>query len=118
MHPRSAPSSTISDGGSSQYGTPGTQVLVRVLKGEGLAVLTVHNEGAPISAEEQSSLFLPWFRTRGAHQEGAGGWGLGLAQVQACALTHGGLITVSSEPGAGTTFRLEIPLHPVGPAIA
>jgi len=50
-------------------------------------------------------LFTPYYTTK---QHGTG---LGLAMVQSVVSDHGGKICVSSEPGRGSTFRIELPLR-------
>ncbi len=40
----------------------------------------------------------------------AQGWGLGLGIVRAIVESHGGLLTATSTPGQGSTFRVEVPL--------
>jgi hypothetical protein len=51
-------------------------------------------------------MFDPFFSTREVGQ----GTGLGLSIVQGVVTTHGGAIKVDSQPGAGTTFLLFLPL--------
>jgi PAS domain S-box-containing protein len=66
--------------------------------------------GSGISDEEQGMLFEPFSQIRrGLHsQEGTG---LGLAISRKYARLMGGDITVTSSPGTGSTFRLEIPIE-------
>lgn len=60
--------------------------------------------GIGLPHEERERLFTPYYTTK---QHGTG---LGLAVVQSVVSDHGGTITVESEPGRGTTFRIELPL--------
>lgn len=68
--------------------------------------LTVADDGEGIRPELQSHLFEPFFTTKPAGK----GTGLGLATAYAVAESHGGAITVSSEPGKGAQFRVYLPL--------
>jgi MFS family permease len=67
-------------------------------------MITVHNDGPHIPAEEQETLFRAFQRLNDAASSGKMGWGLGLAQVRAVAEAHGGSIAVDSVPERGTTF--------------
>ncbi|MFP4130996.1 MAG: sensor histidine kinase [Thiohalospira sp.] len=66
--------------------------------------LEVGDTGPGIPEETRQRLFEPFFTTR------SGGTGLGLAVVQAVARAHHGEVLVESEEGAGSLFRLRLPL--------
>jgi signal transduction histidine kinase len=66
----------------------------------------VANDGPPIPAEVETSLFLPFVTTR---QEGSG---LGLAVVHQIVTEHGGRIQVRSMNEWGGVFTIELPLQP------
>lgn len=70
------------------------------------AVLSVADEGTGIAPELLSNIFDPFFTTK---EEGHG-TGLGLATVFGVVSQSGGYVTVESEVGSGTTFRVFIPL--------
>ena len=99
------------DGGTLTIAT-GHAVVLRP-EGEGpgalppgrYALLEVTDTGCGIPPEVLPRLFEPFFTTR----PGQGGTGLGLATVQGIVAQSGGRITVESEPGAGTRFRIHLP---------
>ena len=66
--------------------------------------LEVSDTGTGIMAEEAERLFTPYYTTK-KH-----GTGLGLAIAQSVISDHQGKISVRSEPGEGTTFRIELPI--------
>jgi len=68
--------------------------------------LTVQDTGCGMNAEVRSRLFEPLFTTKPA---GIGS-GLGLVMVRETVLACHGSIHVSSEPGRGSEFAIELPL--------
>ncbi len=78
-------------------------VTVRLLSEDGTLRLEVHDTGCGIAPENQSKIFNPFFTTKEK------GTGLGLANAHRIIETHGGSLTVSSSPEAGTTFRITLP---------
>ncbi|HQR29512.1 MAG TPA: PAS domain S-box protein [Anaeromyxobacteraceae bacterium] len=92
---------------------PGTrgEVLVRIGPGSpGMARIDVVDRGAGIDPAIRDRIFEPFFTTR---RVGVGrGAGLGLAISHAIVTAHGGTITVESELGQGSTFRVELPVAP------
>jgi signal transduction histidine kinase len=92
------------------------RVEVRVSAQKERAVLEVEDTGMGIPAAEQEHLFQQFFRTTNATQNAVQGTGLGLAITRAIAEGHGGRITLASEEGRGTTFRVELPLLRAAPS--
>jgi signal transduction histidine kinase len=86
----------------------GGRVVVR-LAGE-RAVLEVSDTGIGISQADLEQLFQRFYRTQRATSAAIPGVGLGLTIAQAIVHGHDGQISVQSQDGEGTTFRIELPL--------
>jgi signal transduction histidine kinase len=94
----------------------GGTVTVRTSSEDGAGVLEVEDTGMGIPADEQGRLFERFFRSSVAHRRSIEGTGLGLVIAKAIAERHGGRIVFESQVGAGTTFRVELPLQADIPA--
>ena len=71
--------------------------------------IAVSDRGRGIAAEDLAHIFEPFYRGRYAIERQIHGNGLGLSLVARIAEAHGGRITVTSSPGAGSTFTLHLP---------
>jgi len=80
-------------------------------------ILEVADDGMGMSEEEMEQLFERFFRAAAATEQAIQGTGLGLAITKAIVDAHGGVIAVTSETGAGTTFAVELPLAEVKVAV-
>jgi nitrogen fixation/metabolism regulation signal transduction histidine kinase len=80
----------------------GGALNLRTARSNGSVRLEVSDTGSGLTPEECARLFTPYYTTK---QHGTG---LGLAIVQSVISDHGGRISVESEPGRGTTFRIEL----------
>jgi len=80
-------------------------VTVRCYEESGQVVCEVADTGCGMSPEFiQKSLFAPFKSTK------SGGWGIGLYQAKSIVDAHGGTIEVTSREGAGSTFKLRLPM--------
>jgi len=86
-------------------------VIIRTSPGsQGMSRLDVLDRGVGIAPGLWDQIFDPFFTTR---QVGEGkGMGLGLSICHTIVKAHGGTITVESEVGKGSTFRVELPVAP------
>jgi two-component system, NtrC family, nitrogen regulation sensor histidine kinase NtrY len=80
----------------------GGDLTVRTARLDGKISVEVADTGQGLTPEECERLFTPYYTTK---QHGTG---LGLAIVQSVVSDHKGTISVQSEPGKGSTFRIEL----------
>ena len=82
-------------------------------EGEGPdVVLRVTNQGVPIPAEMQDSIFDPFVSTPSSSARTKTGLGLGLFIVREIVNGHGGAVGVASTESEGTTFTVRLPRIP------
>jgi signal transduction histidine kinase len=90
--------------------TPGGgHVSVSLSAQNGSVCIQVSDTGIGITNAERERLFERFFRSQSALEAQIQGTGLGLYLSKAIVEAHGGRIGVESEPGAGTTFVVELP---------
>jgi signal transduction histidine kinase len=87
----------------------GGRVTLRAFAEHSDAVIDVIDTGIGISSEDQARLFERFFRSAAASAGAIQGTGLGLAITKAIVESHDGSISVQSDPGRGSTFRVVLP---------
>src|SRR5690606_7084717 len=87
------------------------------LAGEELRI-EVEDTGVGIAHENLERIFEPFWQEQGSLTRQHGGTGLGLAVARRLARQLGGSITAASEPGAGSTFTLRVPVRLAEPDTA
>ena len=92
-----------------QYTPSPGRVLLRLEPSEDAIAIAVQDSGVGIAPEEQSKIFERFYRVDQARSRGHGGTGLGLAIAHWIVTQHHGSIRVESQPGKGSTFRVELP---------
>ena len=84
-------------------------VRVTAHREDGLAVITVTDNGIGIEADDLPKLFQPFQRLHlRKHFDGTG---LGLALVRQVAVAHGGSVQIESKPDCGTRVSVRLPLE-------
>jgi len=94
-----------------KYTPEGGEIRVSAERGREphTVVLGVRDTGIGLSLEDQKRLFTKFFRSSDPRVQRERGSGLGLALTHALITRIGGKISVDSQPGHGTTFRLTLP---------
>jgi signal transduction histidine kinase len=72
-------------------------------------IIAVADSGTGIAAADVGRIFARFARVDSGRNRAAGGFGLGLALVQAIAEAHGGSVRVDSAVGRGSVFELQLP---------
>jgi signal transduction histidine kinase len=93
-----------------KYSPDGGQVIVSTRTSPGWFELRVTDHGLGISPEDQDRLFTEFFRSTNPTALKQPGTGLGLTIVSRIVSRRGGLISVDSTPGVGSTFRVTLPI--------
>jgi len=92
------------------YSEEGSQVGVGLRAVDGIAEISVADNGVGIPAEEQDRIFERFYRVDASRSRQTGGTGLGLSIVKHVALNHRGDVRLFSQPGLGSTFTLRLPV--------
>lgn len=101
-----------------KYGSPTEPITITLVKTSREVQVSVHNHGHAISPEERQHVFDSFSRAIDPERASAKGWGIGLAVVKGLTEAHGGRVRVDSAEGAGTTFKVDLPLRPADAASA
>jgi signal transduction histidine kinase len=97
-----------------KYGGDARWLRVAAIPGPGLPVpssvlFTVEDRGLGIDPEDRKHIFEAFYRGRDAVSRQIQGSGLGLNLVMRIIEAHDGKVSVTSEPGKGSTFTLALP---------
>ena len=94
-----------------KYSPEGGVVELAAVRQNGEVRLSVRDQGLGIPSDQQERIFTKFFRGDAA-ATGITGTGLGLTVSREIVEAHGGRIGFDSEPGAGSTFWVELPASP------
>lgn len=93
-----------------KYSPAETSVNVRLERHDNEAVVSIKDQGAGLSAEEQARIFDRFYRLSRDGKSSMDGLGLGLYIAQQIIIRSGGRLWVESKPGDGSTFSFALPL--------
>jgi signal transduction histidine kinase len=94
-----------------KYSGEARRIEVAIGQQNGTVSVAVSDGGAGIEEGEQQRIFDPFYRVRDGLVHDADGSGLGLSIVKHIVEAHRGRVVVRSQPGAGSTFTIELPTH-------
>lgn len=84
-------------------------VVVDVVRVDDTIVIHVADDGVGLTEDEQQRVFDRFWRADRSRTRATGGTGVGLSVSDTIIRSHGGTITVTSEPGVGSRFSVTIP---------
>jgi signal transduction histidine kinase len=90
--------------------TDSGEVAIKAAASNGTYTLSVRDTGPGIDPAHHVKIFDEFQQADNSSTKTKGGTGLGLSIAQRIIAMHGGRIWVESEPGAGSTFFLEVPV--------
>jgi two-component system sensor histidine kinase SenX3 len=95
------------------YSPEHTRVAIGVRDREDAVEITVTDQGIGIPEDQIDRIFERFYRVDPARSRQTGGTGLGLSIVKHIVAAHRGEVKVWSSQGAGSTFTIRLPRHPV-----
>lgn len=94
-----------------KYTEAGGKIILRLTKEDDNVVIIVRDTGKGILEKDLSSIFDRFYQVDSSRKREKGGHGLGLSIARIIVLRHGGRIKVASKLGAGTRFKVLLPLE-------
>jgi signal transduction histidine kinase len=96
------------------YTSAGGTVTLSVTRNNQVTIISVEDTGIGIPREEIPFIFNRFYRVDKSRARRQGGLGLGLAIAQSIAQLHKGKITIKSQVGVGSCFRVHLPTVQMG----
>ncbi len=92
-----------------QHTPESASIAIRVGTEQDNAILEVSDEGPGMSREDAHRVFERFYRTDSSRARTSGGTGLGLSIVDSLVYAHGGTVSVTTAPGHGCRFTVQLP---------
>lgn len=93
-----------------KFSPDGGTITVRLQRAGGFVRADVVDQGIGIEKDQLDRIFDRFYQVDGSSKRRFSGTGLGLAIVKEIVQAHGGQISVTSQPGKGSTFTFTIPI--------
>ncbi|MEW6735164.1 MAG: HAMP domain-containing sensor histidine kinase, partial [Acidobacteriota bacterium] len=98
-----------------KYSEASKEIIVRLEHKDRYVTISVTDHGIGIPAQEQEKIFEKFYRVSTGLVHNVKGSGLGLSIVKHIVEAHGGLVTVNSKLGLGSTFTIYLPVSIASP---
>ncbi len=98
-------------GNALKFTPAGGEIAVSLRQEHQTAILEVRDTGIGIPPDKLDRVLDRFYQIDGSMTRHYGGSGLGLALVKEIVEAHGGHVEVESQPGEGSTFRVNLPFH-------
>lgn len=92
-----------------KFSHPHQPIVLSAYEDGEFVIIEVMDHGRGIDPTEQARIWESFYQINRAVYEDQGA-GSGLAIVRGVARLHGGMVTLDSEPGKGSTFKLHLPI--------
>ena len=96
-----------------KYSVQTPHIIINTINKGNHILIRVTDNGIGISKSNQKKIFEKLYRVSTGNVHNFKGFGLGLNYVKVITEIHGGTVTVSSEPGKGSTFTVSLPIEKV-----
>jgi two-component system NtrC family sensor kinase len=103
-------------GNALKFTPEGGRIAIELHHQDDDVILIVADSGIGIPPEHLERIFQRFYQVDGSSKRRYGGVGLGLALVKEIVESHDGTVSVTSEVGQGTTFRISLPGVTMSPA--
>ena len=94
---------------AAKFSAAGTPIRLALRYDDESVYVSVSDDGIGIPADEQERIFERFYQVEAHATRQRGGFGIGLSLVRRFVEAHGGDVTVTSKPGAGSTFTVRMP---------
>lgn len=96
-----------------KYSSGNPAITVHLGRDSHFVIISVADNGIGIPAAYKDKVFDKFFRVPSNNHHNIKGYGLGLSYVQHIVMQHGGVISVDSTEGKGSTFTIKLPVFNV-----